>query len=320
MEFDYLSNVNRKREDGKEYPVRCAVVKKENGKLTVIVTTMPREEIGSGAELADLYYRRWPCQEAKFKEMTKHCNLNVNHGFRKIEVFNRTAAKRLGEALKSLDYDTRRRKNLSAGLEKVRRQIEKQMAQREKAGEKMESQIKRAKEMLSSGRGDEFKQRERLERKLRELGQMRGRYQEKMKTLRGRERDLDKKMDKISKSIKKNQENVDRWKKELEKTPLFEIDSEMDHVMTNLKILYENSLLFAKEVFFEGRVGMTALLRQFICHYGDLEILDEGRLRFRLNRFDGRGLTKKARRACRVFNKMKIRTAEGVLLEMDVKR
>jgi len=78
VEFDYLSNVNRRRKDKDEYLMRCALVKKKNGKLTVIVTTMPMGKIASGAELADLYYNRWPCQEAKFKEMTKYCNLNTD--------------------------------------------------------------------------------------------------------------------------------------------------------------------------------------------------------------------------------------------------
>jgi hypothetical protein len=59
-----------------------------------------------------------------------------------------------------------------------------------------------------------------------------------------------------------------------------EIDTEMDHIMTNFKILYDNSLLFAKDVFFEGNIGMEQMNRQFINHYGDLEILDGGK-RFR---------------------------------------
>jgi len=47
--------------------------------------------------------------------------------------------------------------------------------------------------------------------------------------------------------------------------------------MTNFKILYENSLLFAIEVFFEENVGMELMNRQFINPYGDLEILDGGK-------------------------------------------
>ncbi|MFQ5800671.1 MAG: hypothetical protein ACE5HH_02985 [Candidatus Hydrothermarchaeales archaeon] len=320
VEFDYLSNANRRRKDGEEYQVRCALVKKENGKLTAIVTTMPYGEIGSSRELANLYYNRWPCQEARFKEMTRYCNLDVNHGFKKKEVFNRTAAKRLEKVEMSLAYNVRRLENLEVEIERVRRQVTKRNAQRERALGKLEGQVERARGMLRDGRGDEGKQRARLEKKLRELGRLEGEYQEKMKVLKGRERRLGKKVEKISKSIERNREEVERWRKEREK-PLYELDTEMDHVMTNFKILYENSLLCANETFFEGRVGMDMMHRQFINHYGDLEMLDGGkRLRFRLNRFDGKGLTKKARRACRIFNGMKIRTSDGILLEMAVKR
>jgi len=321
VEFDYLSNANRRRKRGEEYPMRCALVKKENAKLTAIVTTMPYEEIESGNELPDLYYNRWPCQEAKFKEMARYCNLQVNHGYKKKEVFNRTAAKRLEKAEKSLAYDTRRLENLKGKLEKTGQQTARKKAQKKKALQKLEGQIERARGMLRDGRGDASKQRAMLEKKLREVGQLEGTYREKIRALRGREKELRRKMGKISRSIDRNREEVERWRRELDEKPLYEMDTEMDHVMTNLKILYENSLLYAKDVFFEGRAGMDMMHRQFINHYGDLEIHDEGkRLRFRLNRFDDKGLTKKARRACRMFNEMKIKTTDGIRLEMAVKK
>jgi hypothetical protein len=74
-EFDYLSNANRKRKNKTTYMVRCSVVKKKNDTLSVIATNQPYDEITSGKELADQYYNRWPCQEAKFKEMKRYCNL-----------------------------------------------------------------------------------------------------------------------------------------------------------------------------------------------------------------------------------------------------
>ncbi len=321
MEFDYLSNANRRRRDGEKYPVRCALVKKENGNLTVIVTTMPYEEIESGAELANLYYNRWPCQEAKFKEMTRYCNLRVNHGFRKREVFNRMAAKRLEKVERSLAYDTRRLENLRGKLEKVGQQTVWKNAQREKALRKLGGQVERARGMLSNGSGNETKQRVRLEKKLRELGQLEGKYREMIKVLRGRGKELSRKMEKVSESIGRNWKEVRRCRKEFDEKPLYEMNTEMDHIMTNLKILYENSLLYAKDIFFEGGVSMGLMHRQFINHYGDLEILDEGeRLRFKLNKFDDKGLTKKTRRACGIFNEMKIRTSDGIQLEMVVKR
>ena len=320
IEFDYRSNANRRRKNGEQYLTRCALVKKRDGKITVIITTMPTEMIASGAELANLYYNRWPCQEAKFKEMARYCNLRVNHGFGKVRVFNRMAAKRLERAEKSLAYNTRRIKNLRAKREGVKRQIEKRRVRWGEERNKLEGQIERLGERLRDRKGDEGKLSQRLMGRLRELGQLEGRYPAKIEALEEKEKGLGGREKRILKSMEQNREEVDRWKKELEDTPFLEIDPEMDHVMTNLKILYENSLLYAKDTFFEGKIGMRALFRHVINHYGDIEILDDEKtMRFKLNRFDGKGLTKKVRRACRIFNEMKIRTSDGMLLEMVVK-
>lgn len=321
VEFDYLSNINRRQKDRGGYLMRCALVKKKNDKFTVIITTMPMDKIASGAELADLYYNRWPCQEATFKEMTKYCNLNINHGFSKIEVFNRLAAKRFEDAQTSLAYDRRRLMNLKKKYEDMKRQMEKRGVRNEENKEELRCQIGKIKGRLRNGAGDENKLGVRLEKKIKKLGQLDGKYQEKIMVLRKRENDLSKKEKQILKSIEQNKRDVDRWKKEAENTPFYEIDSEMDHLMTNFKILYENSLFYVKDVFFEGGIGMMMLVKQFINHYGDVDVLDGGkRVRFKLNRFDGKGLMKRARRACEIFNEMRIRTADGVLLELVVKR
>ncbi len=321
VEFDYLSNANRRQKEKEQYPMRCALVKKENKKLTAIVTTMPFREISSGTELANLYYTRWPCQEAKFKEMTRNCNLKVNHGFKKEEVFNRMAAKKLKSAERSLNYEIRRRDNLQEKQEGVKRQMEKRMAQREKTREKLECQIETIEIKISERGGDESKLRMRLEKRERELETEEAKYQDKIRVLKEKEIELEKRKSQILNSLESNREEVAKWRRKLENTPFYELDTEMDHIMTNFKILYENSLLYAKEVFFEGKLGVVMMLRQFVNHYGDLEILDGGkRFRFKLNKFDGKGLTKKAMKACEIFNEKKIKTVDDILLEIVVKR
>ncbi|MDO9537912.1 MAG: hypothetical protein Q7J68_06300, partial [Thermoplasmata archaeon] len=321
VEFDYLSNVNRKRKNKTTYMVRCSVVKKKNNSLSVIATNQPYDEISSGKELADMYYNRWPCQEAKFKEMKKYCNLNVNHGFKKKKVFNRMADKRFKRTEKSLAYDKRRLENQMEKHACVKRQMEKRNDRFKIDLKKLESQKEKINERLKYHKGDENKQRKRWEKKVKEAGQLEGLHQENIRVLEEKERTLSKRKKLILKSIEQNKTEVTRWKTELEDTPFYEIDTEMDHIMANFKILLENSLLYTKDTFFEGKVGMGQLTKQFINHYGDLHILDGGKIfRFQLNKFDGKGLTKKMRYACKIFNEMKIRTADGILLEMVVKR
>ena len=321
VDFDYLSNANRKRKNKIPYMVRGAVVKKKNDSLSFIATNQPHNEINSGKELADLYYNRWPCQEAKFKEMKKYCNLNINHGFKKKEVFNRLADNRLKRAEKSLRYNKKRLVNSLEKYTLVNKQIEKRNARFKKDKDKLEILIKKNNERLKNHKGNEDKQRKMLENKYRDTGKLDGLHQEKTRLLEEKERILSKQKKHILNSIEENKADVIRWKKELEETTYYEIDTEMDHIMANFKILLENSLLYTKDTLFEGKVGMNQLTNQFLNHYGDLQILDNGNtFQFRLNKFDGKALMKKARKACKAFNELKIKTADGIRLEMAVKR
>ena len=160
-----------------------------------------------------------------------------------------------------------------------------------------------------------------LEKRNEELEEIEATYEKRLVIWGDKERERDMRKKRLAKSIERKREEVGKREKELENRPFYELDTEMDHIMTNFKIIHENTLLFAKEVFFGGDVGMELMIRQFINHYGDLEILDRGkRFRFRLNRFDGKGLTEKAAKACAIFNAMKIKTADDILLEIVVKK
>jgi hypothetical protein len=321
VEFDYLSNANRKRKNKILYMVRGAVVKKKNDALSFVATNQPYDEITSGKELADLYYTRWPCQEAKFKEMKKYCNLNINHGFKKKEVFNRLADKRHKRADKSLAFNQKRLGNLTQKYAHINQLMKTRKLRYKRDLEMLADQKQKVVKRLENHKGNEITQRKKLEKKVEKITQLKISHQERLRDLNKREQLLDKQKDQILKSIKQNEIDVSRWKKELEETEFYEIDTEMDHIMANFKILLENSLLYTKDTLFEGKIGMNQLTNQFLNHYGDLHILDNGKsFRFLLNKFDGKALMKKARKACKIFNELKIKTADGIRLEMAVKR
>jgi len=201
VEFDYLNNTNKKRKDTEKYLMRCALVKKENGKLTAIITTLPYKAILSGTELANLYYNRWPYQEAKFKEMTRYCNLNVNHGFKKKKVFNRMADKRLKKTETSLAYDKRRLEHLMEKYVHIKRQMEKRNSRFEEELEKLGDQIEKINGRLKNHKVDENKLRKRLEKKNRGIGQLEGLYQNKIRVLKERGKELNKQEKQILKSV-----------------------------------------------------------------------------------------------------------------------
>ena len=231
------------------------------------------------------------------------------------------ADRRLKRDEKSLAYDIRRLENLIGKYASLERQREKQKGRFKKKVGALENQMEKIDERMKNHKGDENKLRERWKKKARKVGQLEGSNQKKVSIIDEREGTLNKLKKQILESVEQDKKDVARWKKKLKDTPFYEIDTEMDHIMTNFKILLENSLLFAKDTFFEGKVGMGMLINQFINHYGDLHILDRGnRFRFKLNKFDGKEMMKKARKACEIFNDMKIRTADGILLEITMKR
>jgi hypothetical protein len=278
-EFNYLANANRRGLKG-ELTVRCAVVRKVRvDKTTVIVTDAPWETMPSGEWLARCYYDRWPCQEARFKEMAWLCNLNVNHGFGKDEVPNRMVLKQLDEVSRSLAFCERRAVKLGREIDRLDR-------------------------LISAGEPDGLMTRKRREKRA-TLWEKRKGYLEK---------------------VEKHREELAEWEERLENEPLYEIRTEMDHVMSVLKVLLENMCLYVHDRFFDGGPpnGLVMLLRTFIDHPGDLAVLedkDDGlTYRFVLNGFDNRRDRRLAREACERVNRMAPRTVDGVRIEMAVKR
>ncbi len=251
--------------------------------------------------------------------MTKHCNLNVNSGFKKRTVFNRTAFNRLEKANKALSYDTRRMQNARIMLEKIRVQIEKNKGGEEKKLKKLEAQKTRIEKKISEQNAAD--QRIKLGKIAEKKSAIETAHGERARNLSKNLKELVEKMNMLVKRIEKDHAEVEKWEKRFNDTPLYEIEPEMDHTMTNFKILLENSIFYTKSSFFDDKIGTEMLFRVFITHHGDPEILDGGKkYRFKLNKFDNKGHMRKAKKACKRFNEKHIRTSDGILLEMAVKR
>ena len=130
----------------------------------------------------------------------------------------------------------------------------------------------------------------------------------------------------MKKKLVDDRETTTRYEEKIETQKLYEIDTEMDHIMANLKIMHENSMLFAREHFFDRYcgTGLEMLNRIFFTHYGDIEIEKLGHddfvMKFILNRFESRKQQKEARKVCDKFNEECIQTVNGVKLEFAIKR
>ena len=319
-EFDY---------NGEGFLVRCALVKKiRNDKLTPIITLIPWNEVKSPAWLANIYYGRWPNQEAKFKEMIKHSNLNVNHGFKKIEIFNRTIFSRLEDTKKSLEYDKKRLKNANHNLDKTEAQIKKCKKKRIMDISEFDEKILVLECKMRFCKDENRKEvlRRRLDRMNKKMEDMKFKCKKRLLRLSEKEYDLENKIEGLKKKLVDDREAITRYEEKIETQKLYEIDTEMDHIMANFKIIHENSMLYAREYFFDRYcgTGLEMLNRIFFTHYGDIEIervgYDDFVMKFILNRFESRKQQKEAYTICKKFNGMNIRTIDGMRLEMRVKR
>lgn len=66
---------------------RAIEVKWDNGKTTILLTSLPKDLIGS-SEVVRSYFRRWPAQELKFKEKKKVVSLHRVAGYGKKKITN----------------------------------------------------------------------------------------------------------------------------------------------------------------------------------------------------------------------------------------
>ena len=147
---------------------------------------------------------------------------------------------------------------------------------------------------------------------------------DKIMCLERRKMNLAQKKKAFTTMVEKKTKEVKKYKLRYENEPLYEIDTEMDHLMLNFKILHENALMFAKERFFpeDCDLGIDLLIRYFFTHYGDIKIYGDSKgkmMVFVLNRFDSEEHEKMMEHACKKFNALNIRTADDLLLRAIIK-
>lgn len=72
-----------------------------------------------------------------------------------------------------------------------------------------------------------------------ELETAEAKYQNRMTVIRESERELDMRKKQIVKSMERKREEVTKWEKELENTPFYELDTEMDSEAFLIKLRFE---------------------------------------------------------------------------------
>jgi len=327
-EIDYKLKENKKRKKNKEvFMVPCALVKTvKDGKLSPVGTLMPYEEIEDPMSIPDIYYARYPNQEAVFRSMINHSNLNVSYGFKKNLVENRTALRKLEDATKSLNHNEKKLGTAKKHLQDVQDKMLQRMEDKQQKLMVFNAKMNDIKNAWESEKDQ--KQRSKLRNELDSIEREKSAFEDKISDeimcLEREMLNLTQKKKAFTTIVEKKTNEVEKYKTKYENELLYEIDTEMDHLMLNFKILHENALMFAKERFFpeDCDLGIDLLIRYFFTHYGDIKIYGDPKgelMVFVLNRFDSEEHEKMMENVCKKFNALSIRTADGLLLRAMIK-
>lgn len=302
--------------------VRTALVKKpvnDRIKLIPIITNLSRKEEPDIARIARRYFARWPNQENIFRDAMGAIKVDTNHGYRKEEVPNRVVM--------------RKKEELETNLRGVEKKLNKAGFEREKA----EESLGKLKELYRSRRKEDEKEMNGLYAKLelpvsseerqkhlsrlkqltKSLGAASGKYAE---TVARMEADL-KNKERHEKSLMTQKEKIEKelGSLELEK-PLYEIKTEKDHLMSNLKMLLINLSSYAQRQYFPEEMHsftMESMMKAFYHQDGYVKSRKR-KLEVMLQSYDDAQLQEAAEYACMKFNNSDLRTAQGQRILMRV--
>ena len=310
------------RETKKKLTVRVALVKKRvdgKEKLIPIITNINRKERRDVAWIAKKYFGRWPNQENMFRDAIEAFDIDTNHGYKKKVVDNRVAQRKKEELATNL-------RGISGRLESAQREREvaaKQLKNLEEVYKSRKGELQKDRSELHSkiGLTDDGKQRRKLlrelkqaENKLTKLGEQYGKQISDFRAaLKKRE-----KYEKSLRTQKANKENeiagldLDR--------ALYEMETEKDHLMSNVKMLLTNLSSYAQRQYFPERchtLNLESMKRTFWQQGGYVKERKR-RIDVTLYSYDDAELQSAMEYACMKFNASDLRSWQGQRIWMHV--
>jgi hypothetical protein len=310
------------REKKRKRTVRVALVKKrvnEKIKLIPVITNLTRKEEPNIGRIAKRYFGRWPNQENIFRDAIGAFKVDTNHGYKKREVPNRVVM--------------RKKEELETNLRGIIQKLKKARRERKKA----ERFLGKLKELYQSRKQD-------YQKEINDLYARIGlpiRIEERKKHL-SRLRLLEKRLTKASEQYG---ENLSRWevslknKEQHEKSlltqkknkereiesldlerALYEIKTEKDHLMSNLKMLLINLSSYAQRQYFPEEAHnftMESMMKAFYHQDGYVKIRKK-KIDVTLHSYDEPNLQRAVEYACVKFNNGELKTPEGQRIWMHV--
>jgi hypothetical protein len=277
--------------------------------LSVVVTTLTRQQEPDIRRPVAWYLARWDIQENSFRALEAFVPLDLNFGVnRKQPVPNRPVLACIAE--------------LTAHLQAVEHKIVSKFSQRAEQQQLIARQIARHDQKIGSwlkqqARWSAHGQAERLARLQAQMADYRARHHQRLTRYLAHQRELES-------QIEEHRQERTRVVQQLAaldpQAPFFDVETETDHLITQLRIAVYNSTLLARERYFGSsfaRATPLTLWRLFFSQDGYYRA-GETVIHITLKPFRDRRVQQAAREACERFNREQIKTITGQVIQMTV--
>ncbi len=291
--------------------VRCGLLYdlERADRLIVVVTTLSRQQEPDIRRAVRWYLARWDVQENSFRALEAFVPLDLNFGVnRKQRVPNRPVLARLAE--------------LTPHLQALAHKIESKLQQREAQQELIERQTARYDHKMMAGLQQQAQfaargQTEQLAKLPAQRADYRARHHQRLSRYLARQRELENQIE----AHRQEQTRVLQQLAELDPhAPFFDVNTEIDQLVTHLRIAVYNSALFAREHYFGSiyqRTTPFTLWRLFFSQGGYYR-QDETGIHVTLKPFRDMNLQQAAREACARFNRERIKAVTGQVILLTV--
>jgi hypothetical protein len=277
--------------------------------LIVVVTTLTRQQEPDIRRPVGWYLARWDIQENSFRALAAFVPLDLNFGVnRKQRVPNRPVLAR--------------RTELTVHLQAVEHKIESKLRQRAAQQQLIERQTVRYDQRMATWLQHQERwraagQTERVARLQAQIVDYRTRHHQRLARYLAHQRELESQIE----AHREERTQVVHQLAALDpQAPFFDVNTETDHLVTQLRIAVYNSTLLARERYFGAAYARTTpltLWRLFFSQDGYYRANETG-IHITLKPFRESLIQQAACEACERFNREQITTIAGQVIRMAV--
>lgn len=252
---DCLIELEDSREKGYLVVVRAVRIDWDHGKRTVLVTSLPKEEVGASLVVKS-YFDRWPCEELQFKSMKSFACLNRVAGYGKRKLTD----EKVCQAQKTLQARiTTLRQKLGTPLQAIAEQEE-----------RLAAAIKNEHRMLSRTRVQDGK---RLVRRDDQVV-----VKEAARTIADCKRAIQSIESGQQKDLNRLRRYETEWLRLQGKEHVYRIDVELDQIMTYFRVALVNLSSWFLHQYLEGAsMSLVTFLHSILLLPAEIEITQEVR-------------------------------------------